>query len=126
MSKRTPPESIAWLHHAAAAGQADARLMLTMLERIEALEQRPIAGTVELAAPTLETPPEQHSTLLIGAPAPAGGLVERVADAIVTKATWAGIVDDRPARAAIREVADWLDSKGQHGCSLWLREEADR
>jgi len=41
MSKRTPPESIAWLHHAAAAGQVDARLMLTMLERIEALEQRP-------------------------------------------------------------------------------------
>ena len=38
MSKRPPPESIAWLTHAAAAGQADARLMLTMLERIEALE----------------------------------------------------------------------------------------
>jgi len=39
-------------------------------------------------------------------------LVERVADAIVTKATSAGIVDDRPARAAIREVAAWLSAHG--------------
>ena len=30
------------------------------------------------------------------------------------------------ARAAIREVAAWLDERGMHGCSLWLREEADR
>jgi hypothetical protein len=35
-------------------------------------------------------------------------LVERVADAIVRQATSAGIVNDRPARAAIREVAAWL------------------
>ena len=28
--------------------------------------------------------------------------------------------------AAIREVAAWLDERGCHGCSLWLREEADR
>jgi hypothetical protein len=30
------------------------------------------------------------------------------------------------ARAAIAAVAAWLDQQGQHGCSLWLREEADR
>ena len=29
------------------------------------------------------------------------------------------------ARAAIRAVAEWLDTKGQHGCSLWLREEVE-
>ena len=57
MSKESPPESIAWLHHAAAAGQVDARLMLQMLERLEALEQRPTPGTVELAAPTPEAAP---------------------------------------------------------------------
>jgi hypothetical protein len=58
-------------------------------------------------------------------PAPAGGLVERVAAAIAD--------DDAPvdlwhvdARAAIREVAAWLDERGMHGCSLWLREEASR
>jgi hypothetical protein len=37
--------------------------------------------------------------------------------------------DDDPsidARAAIREVAEWLDQQGQHGCSLLLREEAGR
>ena len=65
-----------------------------------------------------------------GRPAPlplplAGGLVERVACAIGGEA-------DYPAnwtpesRAAIREVAAWMDECGQHGCSLWLREEADR
>jgi hypothetical protein len=37
-------------------------------------------------------------------------LVERVADAIVGEATCAGIVNDRPARAAIREVAAWMTS----------------
>jgi len=57
--------------------------------------------------------------------APAGGLVELVAAAIAD--------DDAPvdlwhddARAAIRVVAAWLDQQGQHGCSLWLREEAGR
>jgi hypothetical protein len=30
------------------------------------------------------------------------------------------------ARAAIREVAAWIDQQGQHGCSLLLREEVDR
>jgi hypothetical protein len=34
--------------------------------------------------------------------------VERVADAIAAQATSAGIVNDRPARAAILEVATWL------------------
>ena len=29
------------------------------------------------------------------------------------------------ARAVIREVAAWLDTRGQHGCSLWLREELE-
>ena len=47
------------------------------------------------------------------------GLVERVADVL-------GHHGDGTARAAIREVAAWLDIKGQHGCSLWLREEAGR
>jgi hypothetical protein len=54
-------------------------------------------------------------------PAPAGGLVERVWHAL-----WDGMAtsDEDGARAAIREVAAWLDQRGMHGCSLWLREEA--
>ena len=39
---------------------------------------------------------------------PESHLVERVADAIAAEATSAGIVNDRPARAAILEVAAWL------------------
>jgi hypothetical protein len=40
--------------------------------------------------------------------APESPLVERVADAIAAQATSAGIVNDRPARAAILEVAAWF------------------
>jgi hypothetical protein len=39
---------------------------------------------------------------------PQSPLVERVADAIAEQATSAGIVNDRPARAAILEVSAWL------------------
>jgi hypothetical protein len=42
---------------------------------------------------------------------PESPLVERVADAIATQATSAGIVNDRPARAAILDVAAWLRSQ---------------
>jgi hypothetical protein len=61
-------------------------------------------------------------------PPPAGGLVDRVAWPIASFASEGLPGDDaRPtARAAIRKVADWLDQRGMHGCSLWLREEADR
>jgi hypothetical protein len=51
----------------------------------------------------------------------AGELVERVCGEMTG--------DDDPsidAHAAIREVAAWLDQRGQHGCSLLLREEAGR
>jgi hypothetical protein len=55
-------------------------------------------------------------------PAPAGGagggLVERIA--------FTAGCGDGTSRAVIREVAAWLDRRGQHGCSLWLREEAAR
>ena len=61
-------------------------------------------------------------------PAPAGGLVERVAWPIASFASEGLPGDDaRPtARAAIRKVAEWLDQRGMHGCALWLREEVDR
>jgi hypothetical protein len=59
---------------------------------------------------------------------PESPLVERVADAIAAQATSAGIVNDRPARAAILEVAAWL--REQHGgdlvASTALSREANR
>ena len=58
--------------------------------------------------------------------APAGGLVERVAaamhpDSFSPEESWG-----TEARAAIREVAAWLDNKGLCGSSLRLREEVGR
>ena len=59
-------------------------------------------------------------------PAPAGGLVERVEAVIRPSIPGDPNVYRYESRAAIREVAAWLDQYGCHGCSLWLREEADR
>ena len=55
---------------------------------------------------------------------PESPLVERVADAIAAEATSAGIVNDRPARAAIREVAAWL-SEGRGDSGAWCTAAAD-
>jgi len=51
------------------------------------------------------------------APAAASSLVERVADAIVKEATWAGIVNDRPARAAIRAAV--AHTQQHRGHDVW-------
>jgi hypothetical protein len=60
---------------------------------------------------------------------PESPLVERVADAIAAQATSAGIVNDRPARAAILEVAAWLRTSTDldHGptAARFLVEEAN-
>ena len=60
--------------------------------------------------------------------APESPLVERVADAIAAQATSAGIVNDRPARAAIFEVAAWLREQGTpaSGWAMRLEQEASR
>jgi hypothetical protein len=53
-----PPETLAWLRQTAAVdGAAYSQVLLHLLERLEALEQRPIPGFVELAAPTPEAAP---------------------------------------------------------------------
>jgi hypothetical protein len=80
-----------------------------------------VQGTFEHGGETyrFKAKPERESAMteLRAASAearPAGGLVERIE-----------AVAGGDARVAIREVAAWLDTKGQHGCSLWLREEAN-
>lgn len=60
---------------------------------------------------------------------PESPLVERVADAIAAEAASAGIINDRPARAAIREVAE--SAKGLRFASAkaliaWLEREGLR
>ena len=51
------PEALAWLHQSATVkGSTYSQVLLHLLERVEALEQRPIPGVVELAAPA-PTPP---------------------------------------------------------------------
>jgi hypothetical protein len=52
------PETLAWLRQSAAVdGSAYSQVLEHLLERVEALEQRPIPGTVELDAPAPEAAP---------------------------------------------------------------------
>jgi len=59
---------------------------------------------------------------------PESPLVERVADAIAAQATYAGIVNDRPARAAILQVVAWLRVQGTlaRGWAMRLEQEVDQ
>jgi hypothetical protein len=89
--------------------------IIELRDRIEALEvgQQPLAFTgkavAPIKAPITRDRDETGDYLIVhDTPAPASSLVERVADAIAAQATSAGIVNDRPARAAILEVATWL------------------
>jgi hypothetical protein len=85
--------------------------------------------------PAIEPVPQQEleasagigqSTTPANTSALADSLVERVAIAMRCAPNCDDESWETEARAAIREVAAWLDTKGQHGCSLWLREEANR
>jgi hypothetical protein len=147
-------KTLVWLRHAAAGGRSEPQALLDLLERVEALEQRPTckqslqvpptpeaapvatnkelrqiwegAGYVEDALRTVYNLGRQHGAAQPAPPAaPAGGLVERVVEVIADSDGPAELWHD-DARAAIREVAAWLDQQGQHGCSLLLREEANR
>ena len=73
------------------------------------------------AAPPVAEVPGQDA-------APARDLVKRVGSALAQiEPEQDGFTsEDKSARVAMREVTAWLDQRGQHGCSLWLREEADR
>lgn len=63
-------------------------------------------------------------------PAPAGGLVWgltcELAKEMSHRRVGPGFECTPIALVAIRKVAAWLDERGMHGCSLWLREEMNR
>ena len=82
------------------------KLIDKLWQRVEALEA---------AQPKIRSGPESP-------------LVERVADAIAAQATSAGIVNDRPARAAILQVAAWLRERhdGDLVAATVLEKEANK
>jgi len=93
-----------------------------VLEEMAAeLEGREVEQPAPPATPAPATPTQPVK------PAPTGGLVARLSRLLAWRFS-----DSRPgtdctlfARDLLREAAAWLDSRGQHGPSLWLREEAD-
>jgi hypothetical protein len=117
MSTPIPAETLAWLHQAAAAGVAEPMVLCHLIERVEALEadateqSRSAAFCNDATVRRLEALERRPNST--SPPAPAGGLVERVAKAIgdlVYDAPFPADLNRIDARAAIREVAAWLDS----------------
>ena len=122
-----------------APSAAWASAVLELRARVEILEAANEARTAEIIRLTnalARQVPDKDKLLsdtLPDAP-PADGLVERVADAIAEQATSAGIVNDRPARAAIREVAATArkprgrprDPMSWEHVAQWLEREAER
>jgi len=107
----------AWAARLRRPGRSQAERIASLAERITSLQER--IEALEVA----HRGRPNHEEL------PDSSLVERVADAIVAKATSAGIVNDRPARAAIREVAAWLRDQNYYGVWVWaqrLEQEAKR
>jgi hypothetical protein len=71
-----PPETLAWLRQTAKLeGATTAQVLLHLLERVEALEQRPIPGINELDAPAPEAAPVAMQRL-VDAPMDARGYVD--------------------------------------------------
>jgi hypothetical protein len=113
---KATPEQWAYAETCAPEDFAGYACILELRGRVEALE----AG---------QQPPQDKLDRLIALDRDdsTNSLVERVADAIAAQATSAGIVNDRPARAAILVVAAWM-SKHPFGknWAMRLEREANR
>ncbi len=109
---RATPSDWAWLEGNSTCDRCDAawsRGLIELRARVEALEAAQHAPTTTEARP--------------------GGLVERVAEVIAHKGCFdPEEVYGQEARAAIREVAKWLEARGSaHWLSVAvLEQEADR
>ena len=123
MSNSIPPDDLAWLRQCAAVdGNTYDRVLLHLLERVEALEaaqHRPHRGKLDrlIALGRDDDAPTLQPTLPA---APAGGLVE-----MVLRELPAG-TDLSCARAVIRVVQLWAGQLGLQRTERKLREEADR
>jgi hypothetical protein len=73
---------------------------------------------------TSEFPPAAPAPAPVAPTPPPTALVEVVGNELPLLPD--GRVDEARTRAAIHGIAVWLDTCGQHGCSVLLREEIDR
>ena len=125
------------LRHQAENGHDDARVLLHLIARADAQDQwftrftdhysRTIAALCRRLE-ALERGAKDLPTPAASTPLPSA-LVERVASAMGPSTQAAMDAGDLPfgaATIAICEVAAWLDTRGQHRCSVLLREEIDR
>jgi hypothetical protein len=118
--KKADASDWAWLEGNSTVNRCDAawsRGLIELRARVEALE------AVQAAKDWLPTTALLHgSSPAASTEARPAGLVERVADVFLSKTFTAD--DPVGARAAIREVAAWLDGQLEIGAAHLLREEA--
>jgi hypothetical protein len=127
-----PSQTLAWLNHAADVGQRDAQVLLHLSARADKHDQD-IAVFVDSYSKTIAALCRRLEALERGTkdlPTPAAptprptALVEVVGNELPLLPD--GRVDEYRTRFAIRKIAAWLDTRGQHGCSALLQEEIDR
>ncbi len=125
---RATPEDWEYIRLRAEDGVGLLNCLLELRARVEALEADQLEQAeskrfcVDAIVRRVEALEATQHAIRSGPESP---LVERVADAIAEQATSAGIVNDRPARAAIREVAKWLRSVGNNGSADELEQQAN-
>jgi hypothetical protein len=127
-----PETTLARLQWRAESGDHEAKALLHLIARADARDQD-VAVFIDSYSSTIAALCRRLEALERGAkdlPTPAAptprptALVEVVGNELPLLLD--GRVDEARTRFAIREVAAWLDTRGQHGCSYLLREEIDR
>ena len=141
-----PTQTLTWLTHAEQAGQRDAQVMLHLLNRADANDQdvakfldhysRFLGGySKNIAVLCRRLEALERGTNDLPAPAApvddgpiaaAGGLLESIARIIASDSSEGPESFQGISKDVIHRVAAWLDTHGQHGCSVLLREEIDR
>jgi hypothetical protein len=109
MSHKATPEQWERMEKWRGNGDTNADCVLELRDRIAALEAA-----------------ANSSAGLTGSPAPAGGLVERVAAAIKAMPSNTNLDWKPEAATAILAVADVMESRNWFPAACWLREEVER
>jgi len=122
-----PSQTLAWLKHAADAGQCEPLVLLHLIARADKRDQdvgvfvNSYSKTIAALCRRLDALERGAKDLPAASTPPPTALVEVVGNELPLLPD--GRVDEARTRAAIHKIAAWLDTRGQHGCSYLLREE---
>ncbi|NBT76719.1 MAG: hypothetical protein EBT15_12295 [Betaproteobacteria bacterium] len=133
---KATPEQWGYIYDDVFDCDAQSACILELRARVEALEaaQRPASKVYEISEPLQLTPEQEQQVRDLLAPEPRrnhpakpdSSLVGRVSCAIDGRINPDQWLHQDAARAAIREVARWMDENQSPVTAQWLEEEADK